>query len=353
MRANAHRANRSKRANRPSLIIKVLAARKARFDFRPLGKSNSTGEIFRFSEVWPDRRGPSYIYAASDAAGRGREELPITGTRSHGRLVSFARSLWCEIQDNHVLDGAAVLAFFFLLAVFPAAIFVFSLTPSLSVPHLQEAMLDLLNQALPEQSASFFQGTFRHAESGGQGLRTFGAILTLWSGSAGVYALMEQLSIIRDAREGRPFWKARGIAILLLLFFAALAIGALSLVIFGGVLQSGAASIIGWSRALLIFFATLRWIILAAALLLGLAVAYQFGASVKARFRFISPGNVVAALLIALASIGFRFYVSKFGNYSATYGSLAAVIILMLWMYIAGIAVLVGYEIDTIQDRRK
>lgn len=266
--------------------------------------------------------------------------------------MNFASSLWREIQDNHVLDGAAVLAFFFLLAVFPAAIFVFSLLPSLAIPHLREAMLDLLNQALPEQSANFFQGTFGHAGSGGRGLLTFGVVLALWSGSAGVYALMEQLNVIRDGKEGRPFWKTRGIAILLLVLFAALAIGALSLVIFGGVLQAELASIIGWSRPLRIFFATLRWIIIAAALLLALAIAYRFGPDGKAKFRFISPGNVVAAVLIAIASIGFRFYVSRFGDYSATYGSLAAVIILMLWMYMAGIAVLVGCETDTILHRR-
>lgn len=266
--------------------------------------------------------------------------------------MNFASSLWSGIQDHHVLDGAAVLAFFFLLAVFPAAIFVFSLTPSLSIPHLQQAMLDLLSQALPEQSANFFRGTFRHVE-GGKGLLTLEVILTLWSGSAGVYALMEQLSIIRGGREGRPFWQARGIAILLLLFFAALAIGSLSLVIFGGAIQSWLASFIGWSRPLRIFFATLRWIILAAALLLALAVAYRFGPDAKSRFRFISPGNVIAAILIALASIGFRFYVSKFGNYSATYGSFAAIIILMLWMYMAGIAVLVGCETDMIRRPSK
>jgi membrane protein len=137
------------------------------------------------------------------------------------------------------------------------------------------------------------------------------------------------------------------------LFFTAVAIGALSMVIFGGVLQSGLAGMIGWSQPLRIFFATLRWIIIAAALLLGLAVVYWVGPNVKAKFRFLSPGNVAAAILIALASIAFRFYVSRFGNYGATYGSLAAIIILMLWMYIAGIAVLVGFEIDTIQNRRE
>ncbi len=122
----------------------------------------------------------------------------------------------------------------------------------------------------------------------------------------------------------------------------------MSLVIFGGVVQSWLASIIGWSRLLLVFFATLRWIIIAVGLLLALAVTYRFGPDVNLKFRFISPGNAIAATVIALASIGLRFYVSRFDNYSATYGNLAAMIILMLWMYMAGLALLVGCEINAI-----
>jgi membrane protein len=261
--------------------------------------------------------------------------------------------LWHEIQGDHVLDGAAVLAYFFLLAVFPAAIFVLSLLPSLSIPHLQQAMLDLLHQVLPEQSASLFEQTVRYvASEGTQRLLTFGLIFTLWSASTGVYAIMEQLNVVYDVQDRRPFWKARATAILLMAFFVVLAIGSLSLVIFGGVVQSWLASIIGWSRPLLVFFATLRWIIINVALLLALAVTYRFGPDVNLKFRFISPGNVVATTLIALASIGFRFYVSKFGNYSATYGNLAAMIVLMLWMYMAGIALLVGCEINAILHPR-
>ena len=272
-----------------------------------------------------------------------------TNTFYQWRLMDFGGGLWREIQDDHVLDGAAVLAFFFLLAVFPAAIFVSSLLPSLSIPHLKQAILDLLYQVLPQQSANFFEGTFRHIGSEGrQGLLTFGLIFTLWSGSTGVYALMEQLDVICDVTERRPFWKKRGTAILLMVFFALLAIGSLSLVILGGVLQSWLASMIGWSRPLLVFFATLRWIIIAAALLLAFAVAYRFGPNANLGFQFISVGNVVAAILIALASTAFRFYVFRFGTYGVTYGSLAAIIILMLWMYMAGIAVLVGCEINKI-----
>ena len=271
-----------------------------------------------------------------------------------GRWIDFARGLWRDIQEDDILNGAAVLAFFFLLAVFPAAIFVLSLLPSLSIPHLQQAIVDLLHQVLPEQSANLFEATIRYAESGGkEGLLTFGLIFMLWSGSTGVYAITEQLNAICDVKEQRPFWKARGIAILMTVFYALLTIGTLSLVIFGGAVQSWVASIIGWSEALRIFFATLRWIIIAAAGLLGLAVAYRYGPAEKAKFRFFSPGNVVAAILIAVASIGFRFYVSKFGNYGATYGSLAAIVVLMLWMYMAGIAVLVGYEVNKIWHSHK
>ena len=273
---------------------------------------------------------------------------------SHVRWKDLARGLWREFQDDDILNGAAILAFFFLLAVFPAAIFVLSLLPSLSIPHLQQAILDLLRQVLPQQSADLFEATIRYAESGGkQGLLTFGLIFTLWSGSSGVYSITEQLNAICDITDTRPFWKTRGIAMLLTVFFALLTIGTLSLVIFGGAVQSWTASIVGWSHPLRVFFATLRWIILAAALLLALAVAYRFGPAANARFRFISPGNVVAATLIALASIGFRFYVSKFGNYSATYGNLAAIIVLMMWMYMAGIALLVGYEINKLSHLHK
>lgn len=265
------------------------------------------------------------------------------------RLRDFASALWHQFFDDHVLDGAAVLAFFFLLAVFPGTIFVLSLLPLLSIPHLHQALADLVHQILPEQSARLFNATVRHVRnSGKKGIVTFGLLFSVWSASSGFYAIMEQLNTICDIADTRPFWKARGIAILLMFFFALITIVALSMAIFGGMVQSWVASLIGWSQPLRIFFATFRWIVIAASLLLVLAVAYRFGPDVRDDFRFISPGNVVAAVLIALASAGFRFYVSNFGGYSATYGSLASIIILMLWMYMAGIALLVGCEVNTI-----
>lgn len=253
------------------------------------------------------------------------------------------------MQHDCILDGAAILAFFFMLAVIPAAIFLLSLLPVLAIPHLRQALVDLLHQVLPAQAAQLFDGAVRYVSGGKKGLMTFGIVFSLWSGSSGTYALVEQINRIRAVTDTRPFWKARGLAILLILFYAVLVIGSISLVIFAGAIQSWVASLIGWSHALRIVFATLRWIIIAAALLLALAVAYFVAPDAKTKFRFLSTGNVVAAIVIALASAGFRFYVANFGNYSAAYGSLASIIILMLWMYMTGIAVLLGCEINSIR----
>jgi membrane protein len=227
-------------------------------------------------------------------------------------------------------------------------ILLLSTLPYLNVPHLQEAILDLLSQVLPSQSATLLDQTVSQIVSQKpEGLLTLGAAFTIWSASAGIYAAMQQLNVAYEVKERRAFWKVRGISILLMAVFVLLAIASFSLIDFGGVVQSWVASIIGWRRPLLIFFATLRWIIIAAALLLGIAVIYRFGPDVSAKFRYLSPGSVAGAVFIAVASIAFRYYV-LFDNYSATYGSVGAIIILMLWLYLVGIALLVGGEIDSI-----
>jgi membrane protein len=266
--------------------------------------------------------------------------------------MKFIPSLWREFNDDRILDGAATLAFFSILAIFPAMILVLAILPFLAIPHLQQAILTLLHQVLPSQAARLFDSTPGDLGSPkGNALLTFSVIFTLWSASAGVFSLMEQLNLICHVTERRPFWKSRGAAILLMLFFFLLAITSLSLIIAAGAVQAWLAARIGWSWPLLAFFATLRWIILAAVTLFSLAVAYRFGPDVGIRFRFLSPGNVFATALIALVSVCFRFYVGHFNSYSATYGSLAAIIILMMWMYMAGIAVLTGCEIESLLSR--
>lgn len=267
--------------------------------------------------------------------------------------AGFVKELWQALQNDHVFNGAAAVAFFLMFSIFPAAIFLISLIPYLPVPHLHQAIMDLLYQVIPDQSAKLLEGVVLQVVAQKEGeLLTFSFLLMIWSASIGIFAIMQQLNIVYGVKEQRPFWRVRGIAALLLIVFLFLLIGSLSLAIFGGVLQGWLAALLGWSNPLRIAFAVLRWIILAAFLLLGFALVYHWGPNVPYKFRFLSPGGIAGAALIALASLGFPFYIRHFSDYSATYGSLGAMIILMLWLYLASLALLIGSEINALAESR-
>lgn len=256
-----------------------------------------------------------------------------------------------EIADDHVGNGAAALAFYLMLAAFPAAIFFLTLLPYLHIPHLDQAVMDLLRQALPGEAADLFTSTVQSVTSQRRGgLLSFGLLATLWSASNGMYAVMQQLNITYGVKEGRPFWKVRGLALLLLLLFVVLIVGALALVILGGVIQEWLAAKVGSSAPLLWLFAAFRWAVIGLSLLLGFALVYYVGPDVKQSFRFVSPGSALGVVLLAVASIAFRLYVSSFARFSATYGGLGAAIVLLLWLYVTGWVILLGSEINALVE---
>jgi membrane protein len=263
----------------------------------------------------------------------------------------FLADLYQEIQDDNVFNGAAALAFFWMLAIFPFMIFLLSLLPYLPIPRLEEAIMDLLDQALPGDAAELFTGVVHDitAERRG-GLLSFGLLFAIWSGSTGIYAIMQQLNITYTVKEARSFVKARGVALWLMLLFVLLIVGAFALIIFGGVLEDWVGSMIGMSQAVLTFFAVFRWIVISILILLGFSLIYYYGPNVEQSFKFITPGSIIGAGLLILASLGFSIYVSNFGDYNATYGALGAVIILLMWLYIAGLVILIGSEVNAILE---
>jgi membrane protein len=263
----------------------------------------------------------------------------------------FAADLYQEIQDDNVFNGAAALAFFWMLAVFPFMIFLLSLLPYLPIPRLEEAIMDLLNQALPGDAAEMFTGVVHDitAERRG-GLLSFGLLFAIWSGSTGIYAIMQQLNITYDVKEARSFMKARAVALWLMLLFVLLIVGAFALIIFGGVLEEWIMSVTGMGQVVITFFAVFRWIVIAVLVLLGFSVIYYYGPNVEQSFKFITPGSIIGAVLLILTSLGFSIYVSNFGDYNATYGTLGAVIILLMWLYIAGLVILIGSEVNAILE---
>ncbi len=268
-------------------------------------------------------------------------------------VTRFARDLYNEVSDHNVYNGAAALAFYMILSIFPAAIILLSLLPYLPVPNLDQAILGLIGQVLPRQSDTLFTGVVRQVTSQRHGgLLSFGLLFLLWSASSGLYAIMRQLNITHEVKEGRPFWKVRGTALMLMALFFLLVVGGFGLIVSGGLIQGLLEGFIGWSKFLLISFDVFRWAIVALILLLAFATIYYFGPDVEQEFKFFTPGSLFGVICLVLASLGFRFYVANFSNYGATYGSIGAVIILLLWLYIVGLVILVGSEVNVLAETR-
>jgi membrane protein len=269
------------------------------------------------------------------------------------RLTDFLRALYREIDKDNVFNGAAALGFYLTLAIFPAMIFVMALIPYLPIERVDEAITNFLRQALPPRSASMFAGVVEEVmgERSG-GVLTLGLAVALWASSTGMYAIMQQMNIAYGVKEKRPFVRGRATALALTLLFAVLVLGAFSLIVLGGVIQDWIGPRIGFREGLLALFATFRWIVIVLSLSLAITLVYHFAPNRKRPFRIVSVGSAIATVLLIAGSLGFRVYVENFGNYSATYGSIGTVIVLMLWLFLAGLAILVGAEIDALRETR-
>lgn len=262
-------------------------------------------------------------------------------------LSNFTRNLFKEISDDEIFNGAAALSFYWLLALFPAMIFLLSVIPYLPIDNLHQAIMQFIGEMLPAQAASLFSGVVTEVVSQqNTGLLSFGIIATIWASSTGLYAIMQQLNKTYDVKEARPFWKARGIAVLMTFVFGLIIIGAFALIVFGGVLQEFMIGQFGHESMLLPAFRVFRWVVITALLLFGFALIYYYGPNVEQDFKFITVGSVIAVVLLILAALGFQYYVNNFANYAKTYGSLGAVIILMMFLYISGVVILLGSEIN-------
>lgn len=271
---------------------------------------------------------------------------------SRWRWLGFAKELFRAAARDQIPDAAAALAFYTMLALFPAAMFGLSLLPYLPIPHLKDAILGLLRQLLPSSAARLFTSTIEHVVSRrSSGLLSFGLAFALLTASSGVYAMMQQLNRVYGVRDERAYARARVVALALTLVLFVLLVATFGLVIFGGVLQSWLGEQFGWSPGLRLFFACFRWVLIALALLLAFALLSRVGANRRERFRMFTAGSVFACTGFLLASFGFRTYVERFADYDATYGSLGAVIVLLLWLWVSGFVLLLGAEVDSLRAR--
>lgn len=259
----------------------------------------------------------------------------------------FLKRLLLELSDSRLENGAAALAFYSMLAIFPTAIFALSLLPYLPIPNLERAAFDLLGELMPREAAKLFNETVHNIVSERHsGILSFGLLFSLWSATSGVLATLEQLDVVRREQHRRSALRARGVAFVLLLPLSVLVITSFGLVIFGDSLQGWIAETLGSSPFLLVCFAAFRWLVISLAILASIAFMYRAGPTRSRPFRLFSPGALFATFGLMIVSFGFRFYVGEFGSYDAIYGSLGAVVVLLVWLFVAAWMFLMGAAID-------
>jgi membrane protein len=178
-------------------------------------------------------------------------------------------------------------------------------------------------------------------------LLTVGVLGALWSSSAALTAIIDTLNRAYDLEETRPWWKVRLLGMALTIGLAAFILTAFTLVVAGPELARLAADRLGLAQAVASVWAVAQWPIVFLLVAFGVALIYYFAPDADQDWAFITPGSALATGLWLLASLGFRFYVQNFGDYNATYGALGAAVLLLLWLYVSGLAILVGAELNS------
>jgi membrane protein len=298
-----------------------------------------------------------------------KEELQSVARRpARGSLKNFLRDLRDlasiralkatvqEFQRDDALGIAAQLAYYLILALFPFILVLVSLLGTFGSEELASEVLGYFQQVMPEQAYEIIKDFTDNIISGkaeAPGLFTFGILFTLWAASGAFAALINALNRAYDVQETRPFWKVRGIAILMTLGLSVLILIGVLLLVLGPQIGEAIANVFGLERTFLVVWEVARWPVALFFMMFTVALLYYFAPDVDQPFRWITPGGLIGVLLWVLASVGFNFYVSNFGSYNKTYGSIGAVIVLLLYLYISSLTILFGATLNATLVRMK
>lgn len=272
--------------------------------------------------------------------------MQIPGLRGKSPITLGKRAIR-EFMDDDMMTYAAALSYHALFALFPFLIFLIALLGFLQIPGFFDQILEQARTALPPDAYQRVEDVtteIQNQQSGG--LLSVGILAALWAASSGIRSLMTALNTAYDVEETRPVWKKFLLSILYTIGLAVLVIAAVALMLLGPQAMQWLAEQIGLGGAFVTVWTWLRWPLAVVLLTLAAAVVYYVSPNVKQPFTLITPGSVIAVIVWILASIGFSIYVSNFGNYNATYGSLGGVIVLLFYFFISAAVLLLGAEIN-------
>ncbi|HSK71783.1 MAG TPA: YihY/virulence factor BrkB family protein [Pyrinomonadaceae bacterium] len=269
-------------------------------------------------------------------------------------LKGFLKRLYDRFFKEDLTSSAAQVGFFFTFALFPLLLFLISLFGMVleSAEELKQQVFFYLAQIMPTSAYNLVQETVQEVTEGSSGGKlTLGFLVALWSASAGVDSLRGALNNVYNYEERRSIWKTRGTSVIVTLALALLITIAVGGVFYG---WRGFMHLLEWMNipsppAFVLM--VVQWIIVFAVLVAVFALLYNFlPHSQGKKWQWITPGAVTGIILWVLVSYAFRVYLSYFDSYNATYGSLGAVIILLLWLYLTALVILVGALINSVLE---
>jgi membrane protein len=263
-------------------------------------------------------------------------------------LYTVAVFFFGEIKQGTLANKASSLAYNFMLALFPATIFLFTLIPYIPIRHFQDNLLTILGQILPNDAYIALKSTIIDiVKTQNAKLFSFGFLTALFFATNGVSRLMQDFNKSSLINESRSYLKRRWVALVLTVVISMSMLVAVSIMIAGHRLliflqHHFYSKAQGWFIAI----ALLKWIIVIIIFFVTVSLLYRYGPAHKQKWKFLSPGSILATSLAVITSLGFTYYINNFASYNKIYGSIGTLIVMMIWLYLNSLIILIGFELN-------
>ncbi|WP_415773581.1 YihY/virulence factor BrkB family protein [Pseudomonas sp. LB3P38] len=268
----------------------------------------------------------------------------MKGLRLHRVMVRTIT----EFVDDEMSTYASALAYQMLFSLFPFILFLIALIGFLHLPDFFSWLRLQSELVLPPQALEQVNPVIDQLQQSKGGLLSVGIVIALWTASAGVRLMMSAMNAAYDVVEGRPAWKRFPLSIFYTIGIAGMLLVAAALMVLGPQVMEWIASQVGLEEFIVTLWTIVRWPVVVILLMMAVALIYYVMPDVKQEFRFITPGSVLAVVVWIIASLGFGLYVKMFANYNAMYGSIGAIIVLLLYFYISAAVLLLGAEMNAV-----
>lgn len=263
-------------------------------------------------------------------------------------LYTVASFFFKELKEDSLINRASSLAYSFMLAIFPVIIFLFTLIPYIPVKGFQDALLNLIATILPNNAYQAFYTTIEEiVKIHNFSLLSFGFLSATIFATNGVIKLMRAFNKSSLVAESRTWLKKRWIALVLTIFIAFTLIVAISILVIGQAIISYIQHGLHSKSSIWVYIIMFsRWVIVVALFFATVSILYRYAPAHKRKWKFLSPGSILATFLAVFTSLGFSFYINNFSSYNKIYGSIGTLIVVMLWLYLNSLIILIGFELN-------